>query len=102
MGRLASLAELIALDPAKDRRTIGQKKMELMDSSKEAQKDILKRVEESRREFHERVEMRNKRIENELLKVLPAEDPAKIKEINDTVNLAIKQADNNDFDEDDF
>lgn len=101
MGRLASLGQLIALDPAKERHTIEQKKMELMENSKEAQEAIRQLVEKAKDDFHVKVEKRIKQIENELLKVLPAEDPAKIKEINDTVNLAIKEADDG-FNEDDF
>ena len=101
MSRLASLGQLIALDPEKERRTIERKKVELMEGSKEAQEAIKKLVLEAKEHFHDKVEKRIKQIETELLKVLPPEDPAKIKEINDTVRSAIKEADDG-FTEDDF
>ena len=101
MSRLASLGQLIALDPEKERHTIDLKKAELMEGSKEAQEAIKKLVLEAKDHFHDKVEKRIKQIETELLKVLPPEDPAKIKEINDTVSRAIKEADDG-FTEDDF
>ena len=93
MSRLASLSYLIALDPEKERHTIEAKRNELMQGSQEAQEAIRKYVFEAKDHFHEKVTKRIKRIETELLKALPAEDPAKIKEINDTVKNAIKEAD---------
>lgn len=101
MGRLASLGHLIALDPEKERHTIEAKRRELMEGSQEAQQAIRKSVLDAKDHFHEKVEKRIKQIETELLKVLPAEDPARIKEINDTVRDAIKEA-NDEFDEDNF
>ncbi|KAJ7387075.1 hypothetical protein OS493_004039 [Desmophyllum pertusum] len=101
MGRLASLGHLIALDPEKERHTIEAKRRELMEDSEEAQQAIRKSVLDAKDHFHEKVEKRIKQIETELLKVLPAEDPARIKEINDTVRDAIKEADD-EFDEDNF
>lgn len=93
MGRLASLGHLIALDPEKERQTIEEKRNELMEGSQEAQEAIRKYVSEAKDHFHEKVTKRIKQIETELLKALPAEDPAKIKEINDSVKNAIKEAD---------
>lgn len=93
MSRLASLSHLIALDPEKDRHTIEAKRNELMEGSKEAQEAIKKHVSETKDHFHEKVTKRIKQIETELLKALPSEDPAKIKEINDSVKSAIKEAD---------
>ena len=101
MGRLASLGHLIALDPEKERHTIEAKRRKLMEDSEEAQQAIRKSVLDAKDHFHEKVEKRIKQIETELLKVLPAEDPARIKEINDTVRDAIKEADD-EFDEDNF
>ena len=101
MSRLASLGQLIALDPEKERHTIDLKKAELMEGSKEAQEAIKKLVLEAKEHFHDKVEKRIKQIETELLKVLPPEDPAKIKEINETVSRAIKEADDG-YTEDDF
>ena len=93
MSRLASLGHLIALDPEKERHTIEAKRNELMAGSKEAQEAIKKHVSETKDHFHEKVTKRIKQIETELLKALPSEDPAKIKEINDSVKSAIKEAD---------
>lgn len=93
MSRLASLGHLIALDPEKERQTIEAKRNELMEGSQEAQEAIRKYVSEAKDHFHEKVTKRIKQIETELLKALPAEDPAKIKEINDSVKNAIKEAD---------
>lgn len=101
MSRLASLGHLIALDPEKERQTIKAKRNELMEGSQEAQEAIRKYVSEAKDHFHEKVTKRIKQIETELMKALPAEDPAKIKEINDSVKNAIKEADE-ELDEDKF
>lgn len=101
MGRLASLANLIALDPEKERQTIEAKRNELMEGSQEAQEAIRKYVSEAKDHFHEKVTKRIKQIETELVKALPAEDPTRIKEINDSVMNAIKEADE-ELDEDKF
>ena len=93
MSRLASLGHLIALDPEKERHTIEAKRNELMENSQEAQEAIRKYVSEAKDHFHEKVTKRIKQIETELLKALPSEDPAKIKEINDCVKSAIKEVD---------
>lgn len=93
MSRIASLGHLIALDPEKDRAAIQAKRNELMEGSQEAQEAIRKHVSEAKDHFHVKVEKRIKQIETELLKALPSEDPAKIKEINDSVKNAIKEAD---------
>ena len=93
MSRIASLGHLIALDPEKDRVAIEVKRNELMEGSQEAQEAIRKHVSEAKDHFHVKVEKRIKQIETELLKALPSEDPAKIKEINDSVKNAIKEAD---------
>ena len=100
MSRLASLGELIALDPEKERHTIELKKRELMESSQEAQEAIEAKVWEAKNHFHEKVTKRIKQIETELLKVLPPADPARIKEIEENVKAGIKEAD--DFDADKF
>ena len=101
MSRLASLGQLIGLDPERERHAIEMKKGELIDGSQDAQEAIKKLVLEAKDHFRDKVEKRIKQIETELLKVLPPEDPAKIKEINDTVRSAIKEADDG-FTEDDF
>ena len=93
MSRLASLGHLIALDPEKERHTIEAKRSELMKGSEEAQEAIRMYVSEAKDHFHEKVTKRIKQIETELLKALPSEDPAKIKEIDDSVKSAIKEAD---------
>ena len=93
MSRLASLGHLIALDPEKERQTIEAKRNELMEGSQEAQDAIRKYVSEAKDHFHEKVTKRIKQIETELVKALPAEDPTRIKEINDSVQNAIKEAD---------
>ena len=93
MSRIASLGHLIALDPEKDRAAIEAKRKELMEGSKEAQEAIMKKVSEAKDHCHEKVVKGIKQIETELLKALPSEDPAKIKEINDSVKDAIKEAD---------
>ncbi|XP_078344814.1 uncharacterized protein LOC144630334 [Oculina patagonica] len=93
MSRLASLGHLIALDPEKERHTIEAKRNELMEGSQEAQEAIRKLVSEAKDHFHEKVTKRIEKIETELLKALPSGDPAKIKEINDSVKNAIKEAD---------
>ena len=93
MSRIASLGHLIALDPEKDRVAIEAKRNELIDGSEEAQQAIRKYVLEAKDHFHEKVAKRIQKIETELLKALPSEDPAKIKEINDSVKNAIREAD---------
>ena len=101
MGRLASLSQLVALDPERDRLKIEMKKNELMEGSNEAQEAIKRLVLEAQDHYHEKVVKRIQKIESELLKVLPPEDPARIKEIQDTVSEAIKEADD-EFGEDKF
>ena len=93
MSRIASLRHLIALDPEKERAAIEAKRKELMEGSQEAQEAIMRKVSEAKDHFREKVAKRIKQIETELLKALPSEDPAKIKEINDSVKNAIKEAD---------
>ena len=93
MSHIASLGHLVALDPEKDRVAIEAKRNELMEGSQEAQEAIRKYVSEAKDHFHEKVAKRIQKIETELLKALPSEDPAKIKEINDSVKNAIKKAD---------
>ena len=93
MNSIASLAYLIALDPEKERGAIQAKRNELMEGSQEAQEAIRKYVSEAKDHFHEKVAKKIQKIETELLKALPSEDPAKIKEINDSVKNAIKEAD---------
>ena len=100
MSRLASLGELIALDPEKERHTIELKRRELMESCQEAQEAIEAKVWEAKNHFHEKVTKRINQIETELLKVLPPADPARIKEIEENVKAGIKEAD--DFDADKF
>ena len=101
MGRLASLSQLVALDPEKDRYIIEMKKNGLMEGSKEAQEAIKRLVLEAQDHYHEKLVKRIQKIESELLKVLPPETPARIKEIQDTVSEAIKEADD-EFGEDKF
>ena len=100
MSRLASLGELIALNPEKERHIIEMKKRELMQNSREAQEAIEAKVWEAKNHFHQKVTKRIKQIETELLKVLPPADPARIKEIEENVKAGIKEAD--DFDADKF
>lgn len=93
MSRLASLGHLIALDPEKDRATIEEKRIELLEGSQEAERAIMQLVSEAQNTFHEKVGERIKQFEEEMDKVLPPEDPARIKEINDSVAKAVKEAD---------
>lgn len=93
MSRLASLGHLIALDPEKDRATIEAKRIELLEGSQEAERAIMQLVSEAQNTFHEKVGERIKQFEEEMEKVLPPEDPAGIKEINDSVAKAVKEAD---------
>lgn len=93
MSRLASLGHLIALDPEKDRATIEAKRIELLEGSQEAERAIMQLVSEAQNTFHEKVGERIKQFEEEMEKVLPPEDPARIKEINDSVAKAVKEAD---------
>lgn len=101
MGRLASLNHLIALDPETDRPEIKKKSEELMQKSEEAQLAIKQLIFDERDEFHTKVQRRIRQIESELMKMLPLEDPARIKEIQNTVNEAIKE-DDIEFGEDKF
>ena len=103
MGRLASLSQLIALDPEKDRHKIEMMKNELLEGSKQAQEEIKRLVWEAQDQYHDKVEKRIKQIESELMKVLPPEDPSRIKEIEATVKEAIKEADDeHELNEDQF
>ena len=92
MSRLASLGHLIALDPEKDRATIEAKRKELLEESEEAGRAIKQLVSEAQNTFHKKVAERIKQFE-EMEKVLPPEDPARIKEIDDSVANAAKEAD---------
>ena len=92
MSRLASLGHLIALDPEKDRATIEAKRKELLEESEEAGRAIKQLVSEAQSTFHKKVAERIKQFE-EMEKVLPPEDPARIKEIDDSVANAAKEAD---------
>lgn len=100
MSRLASLGQLIALDPEKERHTIQLKRRELMESSQEAQEAIRAQVLKAKDDYHDKVTKRIKQIETELLKVLPPADPERIKEIEENVKAGIQEAD--DFDADKF
>lgn len=100
MSRLASLGQLIALDPEKERHTIELKKRELMEGSQEAQEAIRALVLKAKDNYHEKVTKRIKQIETELLKVLPPADPERIKEIEENVKAGIQEAD--DFGADKF
>ena len=93
MSRLASLGHLIGLDPEKDRATIEAKRTELLEGSQEAERAIMQLVSEAQNTFHEKVGERIKQFEEEMEKLLPPEDPARIKEINDSVANAVKEAD---------
>ena len=92
MSRLASLGHLIALDPEKDRATIEAKRKELLEESEEAGRAIKQLVSEAQNTFHKKVAERIKQFE-EMEKVFPPEDPARIKEIDDSVANAAKEAD---------
>lgn len=100
MSRLASLGQLIALDPEKERHTIALKKRKLMEGSQQAQEAIRAQVLKAKDDYHEKVTKRIKQIETELLKVLPPADPERIKEIEENVKAGIQEAD--DFDADKF
>ena len=91
-GPLCS-SDLIALDLEKERDAIEAKRNKLLEGSQEAQEAIRKHLSEAKDHFHEKVAKRIKQIETEPSKALPSEDPAKIKEINDSVKNAIKEAD---------
>ena len=81
-GPLCS-SDLIALDLEKEQDAIEAKRNELLEGSQESQEAIRKHLSEAKDHFHE-VAKRIKQIETEPLKALPSEDPAKIKEINDS------------------
>ena len=69
------------------------KRNELIEGSKKAQEEIKSLVQEVQDQYHKQVAKRKQKIESTLSEALPPEDPAKIKEIDDTVNKAIKGAD---------
>ena len=93
MDRMAGLSHLLALDPENDRPQIEMKRNELIEGSKKAQEEIKSLVQEAQDQYHKQVAKRKQKIESTLSEALPPEDPARIKEIEDTVNKAIKGAD---------
>lgn len=93
VDRMAGLGHLLALDREKDRPQIEMKRNELIESSKKAQEEIRSLVQEAQDQYHKKVAKRKQKIESTLSEALPPEDPARIKEIDDTVNKAIKGAD---------
>lgn len=93
VDRMAGLGHLLALDREKDRPQIEMKRNELIESSKKAQEEIRSLVQEAQDQYHKKVAKRKQKIESTLSEALPPEDPARMKEIDDTVNKAIKGAD---------
>lgn len=93
IDRMTGLSHPLLLDPKKDRPHIEMKRNELIESSKKAQEEIRSLVQEARDQYHKKVAKRKQKIESTLSEALPPEDPARIKEIDDTVNKAIKGAD---------
>ena len=93
IDRMTGLSHPLLLDPKKDRPHIEMKRNELIESSKKAQEEIRSLVQEAQDQYHKKVAKRKQKIESTLSEALPPEDPARIKEIDDTVNKAIKGAD---------
>ena len=93
MDRMAGLGHMIALDPENDRPQIEMKTNELIEGSKKAPEEIKSFLQEAQDQYHKRVAKRKQKIESTPSEALPPEDPARIKEIEDIVNKAIKGAD---------
>ena len=93
MDRMAGLGHMIALDPENDRPQIEMKTNELIEGSKKAPEEIKSFLQEAQDQYHKRVAKRKQKIESTPSEALPPEDPARIQEIEDIVNKAIKGAD---------
>ena len=93
IDRMAGLGHMIALDPENDRPQIEMKTNELIEGSKKAPEEIKSFLQEAQDQYHKRVAKRKQKIESTPSEALPPEDPARIKEIEDIVNKAIKGAD---------
>ncbi|XP_071096644.1 uncharacterized protein [Haliotis cracherodii] len=91
MDQVASLGELIGLDPVKDRDVISQKQADLATQAKAATASIAVLVRQKRREFDTKVKSRIERIETEMKAVLPPPEPTN-PEIEKEKKKAIKEA----------
>ncbi|XP_053493729.1 uncharacterized protein LOC128615559 [Ictalurus furcatus] len=83
MDRVSSLGKLMAMD--KDKREFHSERKHLQSSCDKAQKAILRLVLKNKDEFERKSAARLKKIDKELLAILPAAAPEEIKSIQEAV-----------------
>ncbi|XP_067661981.1 putative uncharacterized protein MYH16 [Haliotis asinina] len=91
MDQVASLGELLALDPEKDKTAISRRQTELEAQAKDATASIALLVRQKKSEFDTKVKSRIQRIETEMKAVLPPPEPID-KEVEKEKKKAIQEA----------
>ncbi|XP_048245313.1 uncharacterized protein LOC124141786 [Haliotis rufescens] len=91
MDQVASLGELLGLDPEKDKAAISKRQTELETQAKAATASIAVLVKQKQKEFDTKVKSRIERIETEMKAVLPPPEPTNA-EIEKEKKKAIKEA----------
>ncbi|XP_046560810.1 uncharacterized protein LOC124269820 [Haliotis rubra] len=91
MDQVASLGELLGLDPEKDKAAISRRQTELETQAKDATASIAVLVQQKQREFDTKVKSRIQRIETEMKAVLPPPGPTD-KEVEKEKRKAIQEA----------
>ncbi|XP_067660759.1 myosin-11-like [Haliotis asinina] len=91
MDQVASLGELLALDPEKDKTAISRRQTELEAQAKDATASIARLVRQKKSEFDTKVKRRIQRIETEMKAVLPPPEPID-KEVEKEKRKAIQEA----------
>ncbi|KAL6460746.1 hypothetical protein MHYP_G00307120 [Metynnis hypsauchen] len=79
MDRVSSLGKLMAMDKTKPE--FEHERLQLQNSCDEAQKGILRLVHKNKDEFERKTDSRIKKIDNELLAILPSAAPEEMKSI---------------------
>ncbi|RVE59353.1 hypothetical protein OJAV_G00187480 [Oryzias javanicus] len=95
MDRVSSLGKLMAMDIKNPEFELERQK--LQESCKEAQENILKLVQNNKKEFEKTTEIRMAQIEDGLKAVLPAADPEETKRIQEIVQAGMTEEDLDDF-----
>uniref|UniRef100_A0A3B3BQJ8 Uncharacterized LOC112154044 n=1 Tax=Oryzias melastigma TaxID=30732 RepID=A0A3B3BQJ8_ORYME len=95
MDRVSSLGKLMAMD--KDKPEFLQERKKLQDTCEEAQENILKLVQNNKKDFEKNTDTRLAQIEGGLKAVLPAADPEETKRIQNIVQASITEQDLTDY-----
>ncbi|XP_073703961.1 uncharacterized protein [Garra rufa] len=89
MDRISSLGKLMAMDKSKPE--FEYERQQLQNSCDEAQKGILKLVLKNKDEYNQKSTARQEKIDRELLAILPADPPEKIKSIQKAVQAGFNK-----------